>query len=131
MVGAGGLRAHAGGCGYQLGDAAGAVSEREVGVRVQVDEAHGDPRPPGAEPWPAMLAPSARKEGRVVNIGSEGTMLIFFVYVIFVAATALLAGRKGRSALLWAVIALFLPIIALVIVLLLPVKTAPAGGRSA
>ena len=72
-----------------------------------------------------------QREGRVVNIGSEGTMLIFFAYVILVAATALLAGRKGRSAVLWAVIALFLPIIALVIVLLLPVRIAPAGGRSA
>jgi hypothetical protein len=58
-------------------------------------------------------------------------MLIFFAYVVLVLATALLAGRKGRSAVLWAAIALFLPIIALVIVLLLRVKTAPAGGRSA
>jgi len=78
-----------------------------------------------------MLAPSARKEGRVVNIGSEATMLIFLIDVILVVATAALAHRKGRSAVLWAVIALFLPIIALVIVLLLRVKTAPAGSRSA
>ena len=78
-----------------------------------------------------MLTGSATEGERIVNIGSEGTMLLFFAYVILVVATAVLAGRKGRSAVLWAVIALFLPIIALVIVLLLPVKTAPAGGRSA
>ena len=58
-------------------------------------------------------------------------MLIFMIDVILVVATAALAHRKGRSAVLWAVIALFLPIIALVIVLLLRVKTAPAGSRSA
>ena len=58
-------------------------------------------------------------------------MLIFFADVVLVLATALLAGRKGRSAVLWAVIALFLPIITLVIVILLRAKAAPAGGRSA
>jgi len=78
-----------------------------------------------------MLTKPAEKGARVVNIGSEGTMLIFVAYVLLVLATALLAGRKGRSAVLWAVIALFLPLIALVIVLLLPAKAAPEGGRSA
>ena len=66
-----------------------------------------------------------------MNIGSEGTLLIFAVYVVLVAATALLARRKGRSAALWAVLALFLPFIALVIVLLLHAKTAPEGASSA
>jgi cytochrome bd-type quinol oxidase subunit 2 len=98
---------------------------------VQVDEAHGDPEPPDAELSAAMLARPARKREHVVNIGSEGTLLIFAVYVILVAMTALLARRKGRSAALWAVVALFLPLIALVIVLLLPAKAAPEGGRSA
>ena len=78
-----------------------------------------------------MLTRPAEKGARVVNTGSEGTMLIFVAYVLLVLATALLAGRKGRSAVLWAVIALFLPLIALVIVLLLPAKAAPEGGRSA
>ena len=117
--------------GHQLGDAAGAVAEREVGVRVQVDESHGDPRPPGAEPLPVMLARPAEKGERVVSIGSEGMLFIFVVDVVLVVATALLARRKGRSAALWAVVALFLPLIALVIVLLLPARTAPAGGSSA
>ena len=66
-----------------------------------------------------------------MNIGSEGTLLIFAVFVVLVAATALLARHKGRRAALWAVVALFLPLIALVIVLLLPAKTSSAGGRSA
>ena len=66
-----------------------------------------------------------------MDIGSEGMLLIFAVDVILVAVTALLAHRKGRSAVLWAVVALFLPLIALVIVLLLPAKAAPEGGRSA
>jgi hypothetical protein len=78
-----------------------------------------------------MLAAPAGERERIVNIGSEGMLLIFAVDVILVAATALLAHRKGRSAVLWAVVALFLPLIALVIVLLLPVGTAPAGGSSA
>ena len=78
-----------------------------------------------------MLAAPARERECIVNIGSEGMLLIFAVDVILVAATALLAHRKGRSAVLWAVVALFLPLIALVIVLLLPVGTAPAGGSSA
>jgi hypothetical protein len=78
-----------------------------------------------------MLTASAGKRECIVNIGSEGMLLIFVVDVILVLVTALLAGRKGRSAVLWAVVALFLPLIALVIVLLLPAGTAPAGGRSA
>ncbi len=78
-----------------------------------------------------MLAAPVGERECIVNIGSEGVLLIFAADVILVAATALLAHRKGRSAALWAVVALFLPLIALVIVLLLPAGTASAGGRSA
>ncbi len=78
-----------------------------------------------------MLTGPAEKGARVVDIGSEGMLLIFAADVILVAVTALLARRKGRSAVLWAVVALFLPFIALVIVLLLPAGTAPEGGGSA
>ena len=77
-----------------------------------------------------MLAAPAGERECIVNIGSEGMLLIFAVDVILVAATALLAHRKGRSALVWAVVALFLPLIALIVVLLLPARTAPAGGGS-
>jgi len=78
-----------------------------------------------------MLARPVGRRGHVVNIGSEGMLLIFVADAILVLATALLARRKGRSAVVWAVVALFLPLIALVIVLLLPAGTAPAGGGSA
>jgi hypothetical protein len=78
-----------------------------------------------------MLARPVEKGAHVVNIGSEGMLLIFVADAILVVATALLARGKGRSAVLWAVVALFLPLIALIIVLLLPAGTAPAGGGSA
>ncbi len=77
-----------------------------------------------------MLARLVEKGAHVVGIGSEGMLLIFAADAILVVATALLARRKGRSAVLWAVVALFLPLIALIIVLLLPAGTAPAGGGS-
>jgi len=78
-----------------------------------------------------MLTRPAEEGGRVVSIGSEGILFIFVVDAILVVTTALLAHRKGRSAVLWAVVALFLPLIALIIVLLLPAGTAPKGDSSA
>ena len=77
-----------------------------------------------------MLTRPVEKGAHVVNIGSEAMLLIFVADAILVVATALLARGKGRSAVLWAVVALFLPLIALIIVLLLPAGTAPAGGGS-
>jgi uncharacterized membrane protein YoaK (UPF0700 family) len=78
-----------------------------------------------------VLARQVEKGARVVGIGSEGLLFIFAAEVVLVVATALLARRKGRSAVLWAVVALFLPLIALIIVLLLPARTAPEGDSSA
>jgi hypothetical protein len=78
-----------------------------------------------------MLARQIEKGGRVVGNGSEGSLFIFVAWVILVVVTALLARRRGRSAALWAVLALFLPVIALIIVLVLPAKTAPKGRGSA
>ena len=78
-----------------------------------------------------MLARPVEKGVHVVNIGSEAMLLIFVADAILVVATALLARGKGRSAVLWAVVALFLPLIALIIVLLLPAGTAPAGSGPA
>jgi hypothetical protein len=65
-----------------------------------------------------------------MNIGPVEFLLFFVVQVVFVVASALLANRKGYSAAVWAVVALFLGFIALIIVLLLPARTAPEGGRS-
>jgi len=65
-----------------------------------------------------------------MNIGPVELLLFFVVQVVFVVASALVANRKGYSAAVWAVVALFLGFIALIIVLLLPARTAPEGGRS-
>jgi hypothetical protein len=47
----------------------------------------------------------------------------FFVWVVFIIGTASLAGSKGRNGWLWGLLAVFLPIIAFVIVLVLPRRT--------
>ena len=69
-----------------------------------------------------------------MGIGPVELLLVFVVFVVqaaFVVASALLADRKGHSAAVWAAVALFLGFIALIIVLLLPARTAPAGGSPA
>ena len=65
-----------------------------------------------------------------MNIGPVEFLLFFVVQVVFVVVSALVANRKGYSAAVWAVVTLFLGFIALIIVLLLPARTAPEGGRS-
>ena len=65
-----------------------------------------------------------------MNIGPVEFLLFFVVQVVFVVVSALVANRTGYSAAVWAVVALFLGFIALIIVLLLPARTAPEGGRS-
>ena len=66
-----------------------------------------------------------------MNIGPVELLLLLIVQVVFVVASALLANRKGYSAAVWAVVAVFLGFIALIIMLLLPARTAPEGGGSA
>jgi hypothetical protein len=78
-----------------------------------------------------MLATAAGKGRRVVNLGPVELLFILVVQVVFVVVSALLANRKGYSAAVWAVVAVFLGFIALIIVLLLPARTAPEGGSSA
>ena len=77
-----------------------------------------------------MLATPTNKGGCVMNIGPVEFLLFFVVQVVFVVASALLANRKGYSAAVWAVVAVFLGLVALIIVLLLPARTAPEGGSS-
>ena len=43
-----------------------------------------------------------------MNIGPVELLLFFVVQVVFVVASALVANRKGYSAAVWAVVALFL-----------------------
>jgi len=63
-----------------------------------------------------------------MSIGPVELLLLLIVQAAFVVASALLADRKGRSAAVWAVVALFLGFIALIIVLLLPDRAVPEEG---
>jgi hypothetical protein len=69
-----------------------------------------------------------RGSGGIVNIGPAELLLLLIVQVVFVVVSALLANRKGYSAAVWGVVAVFLGFIALIIVLLLPARTALEGG---
>ena len=65
-----------------------------------------------------------------MNLGPVELLLILVVQAVFVVASALLANRKGYSAAVWAVAAVFLGFVALIIVLLLPARTAPESRGS-
>ena len=47
-------------------------------------------------------------------------LLIAFAWIIFLFLTMSIARSKGHSALLWGLLAVFLPLITVIIVLLLP-----------
>ena len=66
-----------------------------------------------------------------MSIGPVELLLIFVVQAAFVVASALLADRKGHNAVAWAVVAVFLGLVAFIIVLLLPARTVPAGSGPA
>ena len=51
-------------------------------------------------------------------------VIIVFLWALFIYFTFALAASKGRSPLFWAVLAIFLPLITIIILLLLP----PADG---
>ncbi len=57
-------------------------------------------------------------------IASFGTFLwvliAIIVDILFILITMSIAARKGHSPLLWGLLAVFLPLIALIIVLILP-----------
>ena len=50
-------------------------------------------------------------------------LLIFLLWVVFLTITMSIARAKGHSALLWGLLACFLPGITVIIVLLLPDRT--------
>jgi len=60
----------------------------------------------------------------VAFIASFGTFLwvliAIIVDILFILITMSIAARKGHSPLLWGLLAVFLPLIALIIVLILP-----------
>ncbi len=60
----------------------------------------------------------------MIAAGSFFWWLIFFVlWVVFLTITMSIARSKGHSALLWGLLACFLPGITVIIVLLLPDRT--------
>jgi hypothetical protein len=55
-------------------------------------------------------------------------ILSVVLWAAFLFLTATIAASKGRSGLLWGVIAVFLPLVSLVVVMLLPARdVAPSG----
>lgn len=55
-------------------------------------------------------------------------LLAAFLWFVFLVITMSIARSKGHSALLWGLLAVFLPLITVVIVLLLPNKLAGQGA---
>lgn len=48
-----------------------------------------------------------------------------FVWAIFIWFTFMLAASKGRSPLLWVILAIFFPLITIIVLLLIPAKSRP------
>jgi hypothetical protein len=47
------------------------------------------------------------------------------LWVLFIYFTFLLAASKGRSPLLWVVLAIFFPLITIIVLLIIPAKSRP------
>ncbi len=54
------------------------------------------------------------------NIGAPELLFGVVFWIVFVALTAWLAAKKGYNPALWTIIAIFFPLIALIVVLVLP-----------
>jgi len=48
-----------------------------------------------------------------------------FLWVLFIYFTFMLAASKGRSPLLWVILAIFFPLITIIILLIIPAKSRP------
>lgn len=48
-----------------------------------------------------------------------------FLWVLFIYVTFLLAASKGRSPILWVILAVFFPLITIIILLIIPSKSRP------
>ncbi len=59
----------------------------------------------------------------IAALGFIWWMLFVFLWVVFLFVTMSIARSKGHSPLLWGLLACFFPLITVIIVLLLPVKT--------
>ena len=52
-------------------------------------------------------------------------IISIFLWVLFIYFTFLLAASKGRSPLLWVILAVFFPLITIIILLIIPSKSRP------
>jgi hypothetical protein len=48
-----------------------------------------------------------------------------FLWALFIYFTFMLAASKGRSPLLWVILAIFFPLITIIILLIIPAKSRP------
>jgi hypothetical protein len=48
-----------------------------------------------------------------------------FLWVLFIYFTFMLAASKGRSPLLWVILAIFFPLITIIVLLIIPSKSRP------
>jgi len=59
----------------------------------------------------------------VAALGFLWWLIYFVAWLIFLFVTITIARNKGRSALLWGLLACFFPLITIIIVLLLPARS--------
>ena len=50
-------------------------------------------------------------------------LIFFFAWVIFIFITITIARSKGRSGLLWGILACFFPLITIIVLLLIPARS--------
>ncbi len=50
-------------------------------------------------------------------------LVFFFAWVIFIFITITIARSKGRSGLLWGILACFFPLITIIVLLLIPARS--------
>jgi len=59
------------------------------------------------------------------NIGAPELLFGLVFLIVFVVLTAWLAAKKGYSPAIWTIIAIFFPLIALIVMLVLPRRSQP------
>jgi hypothetical protein len=60
----------------------------------------------------------------VAALGFLWWLIAFIAWVVFLSITIAIARGKGRSAILWGILACFFPLITIVILLLIPPRRA-------
>jgi hypothetical protein len=52
-------------------------------------------------------------------------IIAIFLWALFIYFTFMLAASKGRSPLLWVILAIFFPLITIIVLLIIPAKSRP------